>query len=719
MEALIFAGLLGVGYIAKSLTSKTEGFTGDSMAEAPDAAEEITNETPAPASGVPKIVSPKSVAEVAAPLAKSVVRMNAGGEEKPPVYNTKPYTSALSGLTFAPGEFVHKNMQPFFKGGGIRQNMRDETNAATLDLYTGRGETHKHKKEIAPMFDTAKPYGNVFGSPSVTTFEQERIVGSKLRNNELPFEQIRVAPGLDDGYTAEGSGGFQQAYAEEVARKGYKDINELRPGNRPKIENDPLPFTAPKAVVTNRGLQASVNQNRPDRLIHNEGGEHNGGAFATVVKAATRAAQILLGTARQETTTDYTGIAGSAGEHASYTMGSYRDAHTIQHGPVPLAPAYASGLGPHDPDAAGGDYGKSGIDIPANERDITGLRTHLTGVSYPVEAGEMPMSAPIPTLKEEFIDNTDSGYVGGTTKSIVYDPTDLPKTTIKETNIHNTHTGTIGYAEGRGAVYDPSQKARTTVKQTTINNRRTGDVGGVATAGVVYDPDDITRTTGRETLDAVETVVNSTPGVYMNVVYDPSDVARVTVRQTTENDGRVGVATGARKTVVFDPDSIAKRTLRNMNADIDPWLNTAPAGGQAAASVRYPDEVRPTQKAVLSNNEHVGVAGSVHAAPRSQAAERGMRTNPIKEKLVRGRTPTRSGTKLASGKDAVCMRLKQPVTDDLDKRVPTKTRVSAATQSDIGRVRTRVVSELDDRNTDDMLSALASNPYATNIIGAL
>lgn len=717
MEALIFAGLLGVGYIAKSLTPKTEGFT--SGLTEPIAAEEKSNETPASITDASKIISPKSIVEVTAPLVKSTVRMNAPGDEKRPIYNTTSYTSALSGQTFAPGEFVHKNMQPYFKGGGIRQNMRDSTYTATLDLYTGANESHKHKKEIGPMFDTAKPYGNVFGSPSITSLEQERMVGSKLRNNELPFEQIRVAPGLDAGYTAEGSGGFQQAYAEEVARRGYKDINELRPGNRPKIENEPLPFTAPKAIVTNRGLQGHVNQNRPDRVIHNEEGEHNGGAFATVVKAATRAAQILLGTSRQETTTDYTGTAGPAGEHASYTIGSYRDAHTIQHGAVPLAPAYASGLGPHNPDAAGGDFGRSGIDLPANERDVTGVRTHITGVSYPVEAGELPMSAPIPTLKEEFIDNVETGYVTGITKSVVYDPADLPKVTIKETNIHNTHTGTIGRAEGRNVVYDPSQIARATVKQTTIVNNRTGDVGGVATAGVVYDPDDITRTTGRETLDAVDTVINSAPGVYMNIVYDPSDVARVTVRQTTEDDGRVGIATGARKTVVFDPESIAKRTMRNTNANVDPWLNTAPAGGQTAASVRYPDGVRPTQKAILSNNEHVGVAGSANSAPRSQAAERSMRTNPIKEKLVRGRTPTRTGAKLASGKDAVSMRLKQPVTDNLDKRVPTQTRVSAATRSDIGRVRVRAIDEPDDRHTGDMLSALASNPYATNVLGAL
>lgn len=764
MEALAFASLLGAGYVAQrsaTTAAPKEGFIGTTGVPARSG---LIDGPPYPAAPTrPGTMSPEMARQfngvygqspsidTVAPLSRgSALRMNAPGIEAPPVYNSEPFVSPLSGLTFAPGEFKHKNMQPYF-AGAPKQNMRDSTNASILNTYTGgASEERQHKKEQAPLFDTAKPYGSPYGMPSVTTFEHERVVGSTINNNTLPFEQIRVGPGLGAGYTAEGSGGFQQAYAEEVARKGYKDINELRPGNKQKIENDALPFTPAGATVKRRGIHGLVEKQRPERDIDNEDGKYNGGAIASVVRAANRAIQVLLGTTRPETTTDYTGSAGPAEAHGTYATGSYREAHTTQHGPLPFTAADASREGFKNPDAACADYGRAGIDIPENERDTTGTRTHTTGVVYSVKARTAPMSAPRATLKQEYVDNPqEAGYYGRAAPSAsrVYDPNDIARTTIKETNIHNTHTGNVRRdAAPRGKVYDPADIARRTVKETIVEEVRTGYMGSGAyktqvwdaddtarttgretldeedtTVGMraatyktqVWDADDTARTTGRETLDEEDTTIGMRAATYKGQAYDPADTARTTVRETTEDDGHVGVASGAKRVQVFDPDDIARRTLRNMNNDVDPWLNTAPAAAGATATTRYVDGARPTQKSQLSNNSYTGTAGADVSAPRSQAAERAMRTCSTKERIARGRTPTRTGVKIVAGGDAFKAAVpRRPVRDDVDNRVPTQTRVSAAARADIGRVRVRSVQQVDDRFTPDMMSQLASNPFA-------
>ena len=45
--------------------------------------------------------------------------------------------------------------------------------------------------------------------PLIEPREMDRFVSStQIRNNELPFEQIQVGHGLNDGYTARPTGGF-------------------------------------------------------------------------------------------------------------------------------------------------------------------------------------------------------------------------------------------------------------------------------------------------------------------------------------------------------------------------------------------------------------------------------------------------------------------------------------------------------------------------------
>ena len=56
----------------------------------------------------------------------------------------------------------------------------------------------------------------MYGQQPQQDRELQRYVTSKLKQMELPFEQIQIGPGLNKGYTGEASGGFHQANTRDI-----------------------------------------------------------------------------------------------------------------------------------------------------------------------------------------------------------------------------------------------------------------------------------------------------------------------------------------------------------------------------------------------------------------------------------------------------------------------------------------------------------------------
>lgn len=169
--------------------------------------------------------------------------------------------TTLAGTTVPIEEFTHKNMQPFFRGN-VKQNMNLESFAGTLDRHTGRSEFYKTKQETKPFFQPAEYGGYVCGMPNNDEFYRDHTETPVKRSNDFPIPQIRVGRGLAQGYTAQPSGGFQQANTVDYARP--RNVDELRALNNPKLSYK-LPFQGPKkASVTDRGLIGRVEKNRPE-----------------------------------------------------------------------------------------------------------------------------------------------------------------------------------------------------------------------------------------------------------------------------------------------------------------------------------------------------------------------------------------------------------------------------------------------------------------------
>lgn len=166
-------------------------------------------------------------------------------------------------------EFIHNNMVPF-NGGKIRGNTYDmNITESVLDNMVGSG-THVIKKvEQAPLF---KPEDNISwtnGTPNNSDFYQSRVNPGMRDNNNKPFESERVGPGLNQGFTTQGSGGFNSGME---SRDSWlpKTVDELRTATNPKMEYNLNNLEGPSyATIKNRGVIGRVEKQNPDTFFVN------------------------------------------------------------------------------------------------------------------------------------------------------------------------------------------------------------------------------------------------------------------------------------------------------------------------------------------------------------------------------------------------------------------------------------------------------------------
>lgn len=156
----------------------------------------------------------------------------------------------------------HNNMVPFFRGTEVKQydERSGENMQRRLDLYTGAGDgggfevgmTGK-KTEVPYLFEPFQNYGNPYGAPNSNEFEKSRIVASGLQNNTLPFEQVRVGPGLNVGPDVPAVGGFQQNI-----RFLPNNVNDY------KLNTLPGRIIPGRAQVEERGIVGVVEKKQPE-----------------------------------------------------------------------------------------------------------------------------------------------------------------------------------------------------------------------------------------------------------------------------------------------------------------------------------------------------------------------------------------------------------------------------------------------------------------------
>lgn len=426
----------------------------------------------------------------------STVRMNTPGEEAPPTYNDgKPFVSALTGLPMAASEFTHNNMVPFFRGS-VKQNVRGDANATALDNMVGAGRTQIQKREQAPLFDPVRePTGNVTGMENISNFFQDRMVVSTNRANETPIEQIRVGPGVGQGFSSLPIGGFQQLEVLEVARRGLS-VDELRAASNPKLTYEGVIIPG-QAIGTQRGDIGEVRKYRPDTFFLNEQGERNFVANNSEnLKPVVRSDVVMKFQTRQETSEQFQGPAVASDSKASYNVPSFRAPFARQQDGYGYRNADGSNYGTPNTDAPNNDFGAKAYDLPVNQRNMTAERGQALNLVTAGSPQALTVYDPNDIARTTVRETTGANdWIGGAmaveaTKLTVYDPTDIMRPTLRNTNAEVDTALNVTRA-GVGAMptlqYPDGMRA-TAKEQVSANSAYTGSAGQARAKGEqVYD----------------------------------------------------------------------------------------------------------------------------------------------------------------------------------------------------------------------------------------
>ena len=522
---------------------------------------------------------------------------------------------SLTGNPVDRESFFHNNMVPFF-GGTVKQNIEENSNQTLLESFTGNDPNYQQKVELK-RDDLFKPVANLtnpYGTSNLDGYNLDRYIVSNLRNNQAPIEPIRVGPGLNQGYTAEGSGGFQQANTLDFVLP--KTVDELRVKTKPKVSYEGV--VVPGSHIAKPGKVGIVAKNKPDTFYVN-GPDR---LFTSVgdVTGPTLRPDILIRYTNRKTTE----LKNRVGPATAAAIGSQPQMKPVFKESTRINFA---GANPRNQNAVGqwqidgpnkldsliydgdisefrkakfrndpnrsipNDYGRGAMKTKPNNRQVTGPKMQVTNLSVPNKNAMAPNQPNVRhTRKTNIVGNNRYGNFQNTgpNRGKVYDPNDLPRTTVKEQMVNNSHQGYFqNTGPNRGQVYDPNDLPRTTIKEQMIDNNYQGNFQNTGpNRGQVYDPNDLPRTTIKE-----QNIDNNYQGNFQNTgpnrgqVYDPNDLPRTTIKEQMIDNSYQGnfQNTGPNRGKVYDPNNLPRTTIKEQMIDNSyqgNFQNTGPNRGK-------------------------------------------------------------------------------------------------------------------------------------------
>ena len=611
------------------------------------------------------------------------------------------FVSSLTGEKIDTKNFKHNNMQPFLKGN-VTQNTNIEKFTSKLDMDTGVDKLYRKKQEVENIFKPISGYHNINGNPQYNDYYQSRIEAPKLANNTTPFEKIYVGPGLNKGYSSQGSGGFQQLESLDYARP--KSLNELRSKIDQRNTYFEIPIQAPPKGTEQRGVVSPYNKNKPERT-YKQTSDNWFGTKATITKERNRPELSIKTTNRP-------------------------DLHVAYAGQAKLQDI--KGVGTED------DYGKSKIIVYDNERQETETRTVISNITSTVKAIVSPIMDALKYSTKEFL--VEAPRAGGNTvaqipnKPTVYNPDDPLKTTVKETTIHDSENlNLIGNDKGYSAIQDNAKTtvkettvhdsenmnlsgndkgysaiqddAKTTVKETTIHDNENMNLSGTDKGYSAIQDD--AKTTVKETTihdnenmnlsgtdkgysaiqDDAKTTVKETlihDSEYLNIKgcsvgssYAKSeDIAKKTIKETLPiQDSVRNIGSGTYRVYTYDPDRVKlKKTVKETTIKCSSSSFGFIGGiinGLLGGYVNKEIDLKATNKQFTSDNEELGIAKSVYEYRQtSREAEENAEIDGARERLLieAGHTPNPGRMNIPVDKEDIYMKTNKLISDSYSQR---------------------------------------------------
>lgn len=401
------------------------------------------------------------------------------------VGNTPQQIFSLTGNYLDSAQFKHNNMVPF-NGGKVKGRMYDANiSESVLDNMAGTGSQIIKKIEQAPLFKPEENMQWAYGMPNNSDFYQSRVNPGMRNNNVKPFDTVMVGPGLDKGYSVNGTGGYNSGMEARDKWLPYT-VDQMRVATNPKLEYQLINHEGPaQSAIKNVGVIGRVEKQRPDTFFINT--QDRWLTTTGAEKGETlRPIQEMGIIRRNDIVTDYTGPAGPADRKAAYAPENFEPSkrHQSMTCDVPVSTAVGRG-----PISDGDNNLRSHTNYENNRSTLKQPDMFRSGFGGAIGAVIAPLMDILrPSRKEETVNNARIYGEAGTAvpKSYVINPNDTTTTTIKETTLYSPTFNINNQSDG---IYVNNYTAPDLTQRDTTSCQPIGTPGGAATSqgGMIYD----------------------------------------------------------------------------------------------------------------------------------------------------------------------------------------------------------------------------------------
>ena len=503
-------------------------------------------------------------------------------------------------------EFTHNNMKPFFRRGPnqINEDAQYMVNKMKLDTFTGSADNPewKHKVESVPLFSPIMGLTNINGDPVRTDEFKNRLLVSNMKRNELPFQQVKITPGLNLGYNEVNKQGYQDMYLPMP-----KTVDMLRTANNPKKSY--RSYVGPGQKGSKGPINGNVSQYKTPKF--KEYGKND------MVKSKS-----------------YINAPGIAGEYDK------RNIATVNRGTVAtpaVGPANNLNSG-NTPNKMKSNFSESRkenykYDNPRNIASITKGQGHNNNsfVQDPTKRNEHEKNnyaGNISSAREQItavdwndlpdatkrtlIENmTNAGNITGQTNSNAFnynDVNDPTKRNLTEKNIQNgyltgqTNSNSFNYND----VNDPTKR------NLTERNIQNGNLTGQTNSNA-FNYNDINDPTKRNLTERNIQNGNLTGQTNSNA-FNYNDINDPTKRNLTERNIQNGNITGQTNSNAFNYNDVRDPTKRNITER--KTQNGNITGQTNSNAFNYNDTPDPTIRNITEKNKY---NGNVNSTTKSNA----------------------------------------------------------------------------------------------------
>jgi len=449
---------------------------------------------------------------------------------------------SLTGNPINNNNFKHSNMQPFYREKTLTNTQSGSFDKvqSLLDNRIGTGSLQIEKKSNAPLFSPSSDMHHANGMPNMSDFIQSRVNPANKISNVLPFDTTQVGPGLDKGYSSQGNNGFNSGM---MARDKWmpRDVDELRVSTNPKVSYSLDGHAGPaNSYIKNRGYQASVEKNRPDRH-YETGGKDSWFTSVGQEKAQTvRSIANVHSDIKESTSSAYEGVARGTNRN-NLGESNIQETRRIQLPGGQLGIANAGGQQPSNSNSNNIDS----FNIYENSRTANSQKSKFGIAGSALGAVIAPLMDVLrPSRRENVTGNVRLyGEVqSGVPASYVNNPNNTIRTTNRQMSSNSDMF--LNVQADRKATYNRSNQSLGGNQRDTTQQSYTGNAGGSGVSNNISIYDGAYKQTNNESKEILSQNRVNQGGTQMfneniNLSVNRSDLDRSNNRMWVPSSGNV------------------------------------------------------------------------------------------------------------------------------------------------------------------------------------